>query len=199
MVVLINPSPRTRIPLARGTLFFSHQDRNWSQAEATGVFVMEEQRTAVHLSPQLQREKHTKRASQLHLNCDVYIDWNSDWDTLDASEPGLIDMYNELGITEHEIKDDINSTFVDLAAAHSSYAPSCSSGDSPREGSVCVKGHLKDHMSFWHAIKVNQCVISIIRDGYAVPFVELPPRKQMENHKSAANEKEFVAEQVKEL
>lgn len=108
-------------------------------------------------------------------------------------------MYNELGLTEHEMKDDTNSNFVDLAATHSSYAPSCSSGDSPREGSVCVKGRLKDHLSFWHAIKANQWVISIIRDGYALPFVELPPRKQMENHKSAADEKEFVAEQVKEL
>ncbi|KAL9970917.1 hypothetical protein ACROYT_G023375 [Oculina patagonica] len=146
-----------------------------------------------------QREKHTKRASQPRLNCDIDIDWNYDCDALEASKPGLIDMYNEFGLTEHELKDDINSNFVDLAAAHSSYAPSCSSGDSPREGSVCVKGRLKDHLSFWHAIKANQWVISIIRDGYALPFVELPPRKQMENHKSAADEKEFVAEQVKEL
>ena len=97
------------------------------------------------------------------------------------------------------MKDDINSNFVDLAAAHSSYAPSCSFGDSLREGSVCVKGHLKDHFSFWHAINANQWVISIIRDGYALAFVELPPRKQIENHKSAANKKEFVAEQVKDL
>ena len=201
--MLSNPSPLTRIPPARGVLFFLRRDRNWHLAKATGVFVAEEpdilQRTAVHQSLQPQWEKHTKRASQPRLNGNVDIDWNYDCDALNVSEPGLINMYNELGLTEHEMKDDTNSNFVDLAVAHSSYPPSPSSGDSPREGSVCVKGRLKDHLSFWHTIKANQWVISIIRDGYTLPFVELPPRKRMENHKSAADEKEFVAEQVEEL
>ena len=46
---------------------------------------------------------------------------------------------------------------------------------------------------------MNCWVTSIIRDGYALPFVELPPAKEMENHKSAWDEKQFVAEQLEDL
>ena len=194
----VNPNS----PAARQVVLPASRQK-FESSQSDGCFVVDEpvilQRTAMYLSPQPQREKHTKRASQPRSNCYVDIDWNYDCDALNVSEPGLIDMCNDLGLTEHEMKDDINSNFVDLAAARGSYAPSCSSGNSPGEGSVCVKGRLKDHLSFWRAIKANQWVISMIRDGYALPFVELPPRKKMENHKSAADEKEFVAEQIKEL
>lgn len=39
----------------------------------------------------------------------------------------------------------------------------------------------------------------IINDGYALPFVELPPTHYTENLESALNEKQFVTEQIKEL
>lgn len=60
-----------------------------------------------------------------------------------------------------------------------------------------VKGHLKDHLSFWYGIKANQWVISIIRDGYALPFLDLPPKKEIENHKSVLYEKCSVSEQIR--
>ena len=50
----------------------------------------------------------------------------------------------------------------------------------PAHGPTKVKGSLKDHISFWSGINTNQCIISIIRDGYALPFVELPPEKMRE-------------------
>lgn len=64
-------------------------------------------------------------------------------------------MYNELGLIEYEMKDDINSNFVDLVAIYSLYVLSCFFGDSFREGLVCVKGRLKDYLSFWYVIKAN--------------------------------------------
>ena len=47
-----------------------------------------------------------------------------------------------------------------------------------------------------HGINANRWVTSIIRDGYALPFVELPLTKDMENHKSTWDEKQIVAEQI---
>ena len=54
-------------------------------------------------------------------------------------------------------------------------------------------------MSFWQRIKANKWVTTIIKDGYAIPFVELPPTRVMEDHKSAVDDKQLVREQIKEL
>ena len=106
-------------------------------------------------------------------------------------------MYGRLGLTEHDMKDDmININSVDVVKVTS---PCCSPGKSPKQGPVNVIGRLKEHLSFWHKSKANQWVISIIRDGCALPFVELPPRKEMVNHKSAFDENEFVTQKIEEL
>jgi len=89
---------------------------------------------------------------------------------------GLMDMYGRLGMTEHDMKDDmININSVDVVNVT---GLCCSPGKSPKQGPLNVKGRLKEHLSFWHKINANQWVISIIRDGYALPFVELPLRKE---------------------
>ena len=67
------------------------------------------------------------------------------------------------------------------------------------QGPVHVKGRLKNHLGFWQRIKANRWVVSIISDGYALPFLELPPRHEMTNHKSAFEEEAFVSGQIMEL
>ena len=173
------------------------------QAKSKGVFVAEDpgtsQKPAAHLSPQPQREKHTKIASQPRFNCDVDIDLNYDLDAQTESELGLVELYNRLGMSEHDFNADINSDIPDLVDIHGLTVASCPARDSPVEGPVCVQGQLKDHLSFWHGIKANRWVTSIIRDGHPLPFVELPPAKEMDNHKSAWDENQFVAEEIEEL
>ena len=90
----------------------------------------------------------------------------------------------------------INTNSVDVVNVTN---PCYSRGKSPKQGPVNVKGRLKEQLSFWHKINANQWVALIIRDGYALPFVELPPRKEMVNHKSAFDENEFVTQQIEEL
>lgn len=142
-------------------------------------------------------ENCTKGASRPYF--DLNIDLNVDPDPGDETH-GAIDMYNKLGITEREMKDDLFGNTVDLRDIHSPALTGCwSSHSSPEQGDVHVKGHLKDHLSFWYGIKANQWVISIIRDGYALPFLDLPPKKEIENHKSVLYEKCFVSEQIREL
>ena len=168
-----------------------------------GVFIAEDpgtsQKPAAHPSPQPQQEKHTKIASQPRFNCDVDIYLNYDLDAQTESELGLVELYNRLGMSEHDLNADITSDVPDLVDIHGLTVASCPGRDSPAEGPVCVKGRLRDHLSFWHGINANRWVTSIIRDGYALPFVELPPAKEMENHKSAWDEKQFVTEQIEEL
>ena len=173
------------------------------QAKTKGLFVAEDpgtsQKIAAHLSPQAQREKHTKIASQSRFNCVVDTDLNYDLDAQIESELGLVELFNRLGMSEHDFNGEINRDVPDLVDMHGLTVVSCPARDSPVEGPVCVKGRLRDHLSFWHGIKANRWVTSIIRDGYALPFVELSPAKEMENHKSAWDENQFVAEQIEEL
>lgn len=113
------------------------------------------------------------------------------------SGPGLLNMYSRLGMSEHEMKSDMNINTA--CVIDSPVSASCVFKVSPEQGPVCVKGRLKDHLSFWQRIKANRWVTTIIKDGYALPFVELPTTRAMENHKSAVDDKQFVTEQIKEL
>ena len=83
------------------------------QAKTKGVFIAEDpgtsQNPAAYLSPQPQREKHTKTASQPRFNCYVDIDLNYGLDAQTESELGLVELYNKLGMSEHNLNADINS------------------------------------------------------------------------------------------
>ena len=168
------------------------------QAKTEGVFTAEDPGTspipAAHLSPPQQREKLTRIASQPCFNCYVDIDLNYNLDAQTESELGLVELYNRLGMSEHDLNADMNSDLPDLVDIHGLTVASSPARDSPVEGPVCIKGRLRDHLSFWHGINANRWVTSTIRDGYTLPFVELPPTKEMENHKSAWDEKQFVVE-----
>ena len=112
----------------------------------------------------------------------------------------LFDLYSKLGITEHEMREDVYDNVVDSTIVGSPPIPSCCLlANSCTQEPVHVKGRLKNHLGFWQRIKANRWVISVINDGYALPFIELPPRNVLKNHKSAFEEETFVSEQIMEL
>lgn len=97
------------------------------------------------------------------------------------------------------MKDDINSGFENLVEVDSKTVATVLPGTVLNKNHACVKSRLNIHLSFWHGINTNQWVTSIIKDGYALPFVEFPPTHYTENLESPLNEKQFVTMQIKEL
>ena len=42
-------------------------------------------------------------------------------------------------------------------------------------GAVSVKGKLKDNLAFWeNTIEANSFILSVIKEGYRIPFIENP-------------------------
>ncbi len=64
---------------------------------------------------------------------------------------------------------------------------------------VNVKGRLRRHLDFWKRIGAPEYILSGIRDGYRLPFVQFPPRKDIKNNKSASMHSVFVQEAINEL
>jgi hypothetical protein len=62
-----------------------------------------------------------------------------------------------------------------------------------------VKGRLRANISFWENIGASNWVLGIIRNGYALPFVEQPHAAEFTNHKSAARNEAFVTGELKRL
>ena len=154
--------------------------------------------TAEHPSPCLQLGKHFDRGLHQEGSEELYVQ-NFDFDDPSVNS-NLIDLYNKLGITEREMREDVYDNVADSTIVGNPPVPSCCSlVNSCTQGPVHVKGRLKNHLGFWQRIKANRWVISVISDGYAFPFLELPPRHEMTNHKSAFEEEAFVSGQIMEL
>ena len=64
---------------------------------------------------------------------------------------------------------------------------------------TCVKGRLKEHVKFWEEIGANEYILSVIKNGYKIPFVNTPPSSKIKNNKSAMDNSDFVTEAISEL
>ena len=62
-----------------------------------------------------------------------------------------------------------------------------------------MKNRLKENIKFWKNIGASPWVINIIEDGYAIPFVEMPPPAFCSNNKSAFKAQDFVSSEISEL
>ena len=62
-----------------------------------------------------------------------------------------------------------------------------------------VKGRLRECFAFWESIGANRWILEIIREGYCLPFVDLPRNMTFLNHQSAIREADFVAEEIDKL
>ena len=65
--------------------------------------------------------------------------------------------------------------------------------------SKLVVGSLKRHIEFWEKIKANEFILSVIRDGYKIPFYQTPHSAYFKNNKSALNHSDFVSAEISEL
>ncbi|CAB4014734.1 Hypothetical predicted protein [Paramuricea clavata] len=63
----------------------------------------------------------------------------------------------------------------------------------------CVKGRLKENVEFWKHIGASRWVLTVIRDGYVLPFVDLPQRHMSKNHMSAIRNAKFVDSEIEKL
>lgn len=62
-----------------------------------------------------------------------------------------------------------------------------------------VKGRLRENISFWEYIGDNRWVLEIIREGYYLPFIDMPERVVLANHKSAFGASGFVSREIEKL
>ena len=62
-----------------------------------------------------------------------------------------------------------------------------------------VKGRLCAHISFWQKIGAPNWILSILKEGYRLPFVNIPPGNDSPNNKSVLPHGEFVDQAMWEL
>ena len=65
--------------------------------------------------------------------------------------------------------------------------------------SLSVKGNLKNNLSFWRSIGAPDFILSIIENGYRLPFISFPLAVKLRNNKSARLHADFVDQAVLEL
>ena len=64
---------------------------------------------------------------------------------------------------------------------------------------IRIRGRLAKCISEWEGINARGFTLEVIREGYKIPFVSLPPPKHSDNNLSAIKEKDFVSEAVLDL
>ena len=62
-----------------------------------------------------------------------------------------------------------------------------------------VKGSLRRHVEFWHSIGAPRYILSVICEGYRLPFLQIPPGFTSRNNRSALDHSVFVNEAILEL
>ena len=72
-------------------------------------------------------------------------------------------------------------------------------GNSGMNSCTIFKWRLRECISFSESIGANRWVLEVIRDGYCLPFVDLPESMTFLNHQSAIREADFVAKEIDKL
>ena len=62
-----------------------------------------------------------------------------------------------------------------------------------------VKGRLRENLEYWKNVGCNETVLEVIREGYRIPFLTLPPGITLRNNRSALDHKTFVSKAITEL
>ena len=64
---------------------------------------------------------------------------------------------------------------------------------------LSVKGNLRHNIKFWKSIGAPYYILSIIENGYKLPFASSPEPVKLRNNKSARLHAEFVNQAIHEL
>ena len=91
-------------------------------------------------------------------------------------------------------KDNIRNKFDDVLRVHCFPEKASLQSDN-----LPVKGRLKQHVQFWRDIGSPDMILSIIEQGYVIPFEEEPPPMFFRNNKSALREAKFVTDSILDL
>ncbi len=59
-----------------------------------------------------------------------------------------------------------------------------------------VFGSLKRNYGFWESMGASEFILSVIREGYKIPFEEIPPSFQLRNNCSALRHQSFVSQEI---
>ena len=65
--------------------------------------------------------------------------------------------------------------------------------------SVIVKGRLRINVNFWDSIDASQFVLSVIKEGYKIPFYYTPTPVYLQGNKSSLQNSDFVFSAISEL
>ena len=69
-----------------------------------------------------------------------------------------------------------------------------------KRGTLTVKGNLKKNLDFWkNVIKANSFILSVIEQGYKIPFISVPTSINLRNNMSAFKHSKFVSTAIHEL
>ena len=60
-------------------------------------------------------------------------------------------------------------------------------------------GRLKENLAFWKTISTSNYILSIITEGFRIPFTELPSAIRLDNNLSAINYSSFVSAEIERL
>ena len=87
--------------------------------------------------------------------------------------------------------------FPDVLEAHREFNSYHSSG--LNSDSLDVKGRLRHNVQFWKYIGASDFILSIIANGYVIPFIQPPPAMFFRNNNSAMAQEVFVTDSILEL
>lgn len=88
---------------------------------------------------------------------------------------------------------------VDSSRAQFSILDSYELDSTQAKSVTSVRGRLAKCISEWEGINAPGFILEVIREGYKIPFVSLPPPKHSDNNLSAIKEKDFVSEAILDL
>ena len=97
------------------------------------------------------------------------------------------------GLEDDLIDSNYSLSFVTVKSLTLSEFDSCQS----KVCSVC--GNLAKCYQEWEKIGASSFILSVIGNGYKIPFIDFPPPKVCRNNLSALKEKEFVSEAISDL
>ncbi|VDI21996.1 Hypothetical predicted protein [Mytilus galloprovincialis] len=90
------------------------------------------------------------------------------------------------------IAKDTHLQFVKLDNRFKSIVTKVNSNDSP-------VNRLRNAYTYWQSINANDYILSIIRDGYRIPFYTEPKSCSLKNNKTAFDNAEFVESEITKL
>ena len=70
---------------------------------------------------------------------------------------------------------------------------------SENDMSVTPVGRLKAHLAHWQSAEASEYILDVVTNGYKLPFKTMPESVELENNRSARENKDFVSSEISNL